>query len=144
MDLFIIYFKSCFFGGYFLFRGSIPIFLEDCDWMETPEERVRHWTSLMSLQPQERYFIHLCESLLFVKAWMIWIYSWLSFKLISLWGTYVYRRKMILWNSMTEREAVKQYQFTYDEYLIYAQCLDQNWLWFSAQTGNWFASVLHM
>lgn len=55
--------------------------------METPEGRVRHWTSLMSLQPQERYFSHLCDSLLFVKAWMIWIYSWLSFKLISLWGT---------------------------------------------------------
>lgn len=112
--------------------------------METPEQRVKHWASLMSSQPQERYFSHLCDSLLFVKAWMIWIYSWQSFKLISLWGTYVYRRKIILWNSMTEREGVKLYQFTYDEYLIYAQYLDQNQLWSSAQTGNWFASVLHM
>lgn len=29
---------------------------------------------------------------------------------------------------MTEREGVKLYQFTYDEYLIYAQYLDQNLL----------------
>lgn len=94
MGLFILYFKSCFFRGYFLFRGSIPIFLEDYDWMETPEERVRHWMSLMSLQPKERHFSHLCESLLFVKAWRIWIYSWLSLNW-SACGVHMYPREKL-------------------------------------------------
>lgn len=32
--------------------------------------------------------------LLFLKTWIIWIYCWMSFKLLNLLGMYVYRRKI--------------------------------------------------